>query len=69
MNGIAERSYEPITPADLDRLAALAAADREARFGRRPRTTSGRVGQGRRLLVTLASLSTRWSGRAGSGSG
>jgi hypothetical protein len=27
----------PITPADLDRLAALAAADREARFTRRPR--------------------------------
>jgi hypothetical protein len=37
MNGIGERSYEPITPADLDRLAALAAADREARFTRRPR--------------------------------
>ena len=37
MNGIGERSCEPITPADLDRLAALAAADREARFTRRPR--------------------------------
>ena len=37
MNGIGERSCEPITPADLDRLAAVAAADREARFTRRPR--------------------------------
>jgi hypothetical protein len=37
MNGIGERSCEPITPADLDRLAALAAVDREARFTRRPR--------------------------------
>jgi hypothetical protein len=37
MNGIGERSCEPITPADLDRLAALAAADREARLTRRPR--------------------------------
>jgi hypothetical protein len=32
MNDIGERSCEPITPADLDRLAALAADDREARF-------------------------------------
>jgi hypothetical protein len=30
VNGIGERSCEPITPADLDRLAALVAADREA---------------------------------------
>jgi hypothetical protein len=37
MNGIGARSCEPITPADLDRLAALAAADRQARLTRRPR--------------------------------
>lgn len=37
MSGIRERSYEPIRRSDLDRLAALAAADREARFNRRPR--------------------------------
>ena len=29
MNGIGERSYEPITPPTFDRFAALAAADRE----------------------------------------
>jgi hypothetical protein len=31
MNGIGERSYEPSTPADLDRLAVLAAADLRGR--------------------------------------
>jgi hypothetical protein len=37
MSGIRDRSYHPITRADLDRLAGLAAADRDARFTRRPR--------------------------------
>jgi hypothetical protein len=31
------RSYEPLTVRDLARLAEIARADREARFGRRPR--------------------------------
>lgn len=37
MSEIAERSYESIRPADLDQLAVLAHADREARFSRRSR--------------------------------
>ena len=62
MNGIRERSLVPITPADLDRIAAPAAADREARLTRRPRWS---VSGDRSICVALhATRAMRRSSRA-----